>query len=234
MTFVQIVDCHTDKVDDMNRLLDKWVSQTHGKRTATHATVARDRADTHHVVEILEFPSYEEAMRNSNLPETNRIFEEMVALCEMPPTFTDLDVVRDEQLNKRVCRRFFEILAGDLNQLDQVLTEDYRDHDPLNEQEVRGIDSMRANASMYQQAFGDFGFTVQDQIAEGDRVTTRWTWKGTHRGDFIGVKPTNQRVTMSGMTLHQLRDGKICEGWWNYDILGALRLIGAVELPSVS
>jgi steroid delta-isomerase-like uncharacterized protein len=234
MTFVQIVDIKTDRVDDMSRLLDKWVSQTHGKRTATHTTVARDRADTHHLVEIVEFPSYEEAMRNSNLPETNRIFEEMVALCEMPPTFTDLDVVRDEQLSKRACRRLYEILGGDLSQLDQVLTADYRDHDPFNEQDVQGIDGVRAEASMYRQAFADFRFTVQDQVAEGDRVTTRWIWEGTHGADFMGVKPTNRRVTMTGMTLHQLRDGKICEGWWNYDILGALRQIGAVELPTAS
>lgn len=57
--------------------------------------VGADRADPRHLVEIVEFASYEDAMKNSALPETDRIFREMVALCDEPPTFTDLDVVRD-------------------------------------------------------------------------------------------------------------------------------------------
>jgi steroid delta-isomerase-like uncharacterized protein len=232
MTFVQIIDCKTDRVDDMNRLLDKWVEQTHGKRTATHATVARDRADSHHVIEIVEFPSYEEAMRNSNLPETNRIFEEMVALCDMPPTFTDLDVVRDSQLNKMVCQRFFEILTnGDLDALEQVLDSGYHEFDPNNEEQNTSIDMARAEMQMYRQAFSDFRFTLDDQIAEGDRVCSRWTWEGTHSGDFVGVAPTNRQIKMVGMTVHRLENGKIQEAWWNYDFLGMLRQIGAVEMP---
>lgn len=99
MTFVQLIDCRTSRLEEMNRLMDQWVEQTKGKRTATHAVVGKDRADASHVVEIVEFPSYEEAMRNSKLPETDRIFREMVALCDGAPTFTDLDVVRDERLN---------------------------------------------------------------------------------------------------------------------------------------
>lgn len=98
MTFVQLVECRTDKVDEMNRLMDSWMAQTQGRRTATHAMMARDRGDSRHLVEIVEFPSYEEAMRNSNLPETDRIFREMVALCDEPPTFVDLDVIRDERM----------------------------------------------------------------------------------------------------------------------------------------
>jgi steroid delta-isomerase-like uncharacterized protein len=231
MTFVQIIDCKTDRVDDVNRLLDRWVEQTQGRRTATHSIVGKDRRDTHHVVEIVEFPSYEEAMRNSNLPETNRIFEEMVALCAAPPTFTDLDVVRDEQLNKATARRFFEMASsGELNRLGDVLTDDYQDHDPANEEDVRGVDGSRQELAGYREAFGDFRFTVEDQLAEGDKVTTRWTWRGTHTGEFLGVAPTNKEVMMSGITVHRMRDGKIQEGWFNYDFLGALRQIGAVTM----
>ena len=98
MTFVQLIECRTDRFDEVNRLMDAWVEQTRGKRTATHAVVGRDRSDASHIVEIVEFPSYEEAMRNSKLPETDRIFREMVALCAEEPTFTDLDVVREERL----------------------------------------------------------------------------------------------------------------------------------------
>ncbi|GAA3009459.1 hypothetical protein GCM10010519_45780 [Streptomyces lactacystinicus] len=99
MTFVQIIDCRTDRLDDLNRLLDTWVEATRGRRTASHAVIGTDRSDTAHVVQIVEFPSYAAAMENSALPETDRIFREMVALCDAPPTFTDLDVVRDAQFD---------------------------------------------------------------------------------------------------------------------------------------
>ena len=112
-------------------------------------------------------------------PETNQIFEEIVALCDGPPTFTDLDVIRDEQLNKATARRWFEVASrGDLDALGDVLTEDYHDHDPANEKDVRGVDGAREEINMYRQAFPDFRFTVEDQLAEGDRVATRWTWQG--------------------------------------------------------
>lgn len=100
MAFVQIIDCRTEKLDELNQLLDSWVEQTQGTRTASHAMVATDHADSTHVVEIVEFPSYEAAMRNSGLPETERISREMAALCDAPPTFTDLDVVRDVSLDR--------------------------------------------------------------------------------------------------------------------------------------
>ncbi len=108
MTFVQLIECRTSRLDEMNRLIDDWVEQTRGRRTATHAVVGTDRSDASHIVEVVEFGSYEDAMRNSNLPETDRIFQGMVALCDEMPTFTDLDVVRDEALSVDTVRRFFE------------------------------------------------------------------------------------------------------------------------------
>lgn len=95
MAFVQIIDCRTDHLDEFSGLLDRWAEQTEGRRTVDHALLTTDRTDPRHVVEIVEFASYEDAMRNSHLPETDRIYREMVALCDAPPTFTDLDVVRD-------------------------------------------------------------------------------------------------------------------------------------------
>ncbi|MFD7322268.1 ester cyclase [Streptomyces sp. NPDC059875] len=231
MTFVQIIDCKTSRFDDLNRLMDKWVEQTKGKRTATHSVIGKDRSDSDHLVEIVEFPSYEVAMTNSQLPETDRIFREMVALCDEMPTFTDLDIVRDIQLYKANARRFFELISskGELPPLDEVLAEGYHDHDPTNEQDVIGMDAVRREAEMWRGGF-DFDVTVNDQIAEGDRVCTRWTWVGTHTGDFMGLPATGMKVSMSGTTIHQFRqDGKIAEGWWQYDMLGLMGQLGAVE-----
>ncbi|CAM5311760.1 ester cyclase [Streptomyces narbonensis] len=231
MTFVQIIDCKTSRVDDLNRLMDQWVEQTEGKRTATHSIVGKDRSDGSHIVEIVEFPSYDVAMRNSQLPETDRIFREMVALCDEMPTFTDLDVVRDEALYKTNARRLMEMFSDqpELALLDEVLAESYHDHDPTNEQDVIGMDAVRREVEMWRGGF-DFAFTVDDQIAEGDRVCTRWTWRGSHTGDFMGLQPTGMDVSMTGTVIHRFRDdGKIVEGWWQYDLLGLMGQLGAVE-----
>jgi predicted ester cyclase len=231
MTFVQIIDCRTDRLDDMNRLMDAWVEESKGKRTATHSIVGRDRADGAHVVEIIEFPSYEEAMRNSKLPETNRIFEEMVALCDGMPTFTDLDVVRDEQLNKTAAARVFREVCseGNLDALDELLTEDYRDHDPVNPTDTRGPRGMKQEIAGYRSAF-DVRFEIENQLAEGDEVATRWTVHLKHTGEFMGVAPTGKAFALHGTTTFRFRGSRIQEGWWDWDGLGMLRNTGVIKL----
>ncbi|MEU9283352.1 ester cyclase [Streptomyces sp. NPDC048275] len=231
MTFVQLIDCKTSRFDEMNRLMDTWADQTKGKRTATHNIIGKDRSDASHFIEIVEFTSFDEAMRNSNLPETDKIFREMVALCDEMPTFTDLDVVRDEQLYAANIRRFFETVAvqGELPPLNSLLAENYHDHDPANEQDNLGLDAMCREIEMWRRAF-DFTFTVEDQIAEGDRVCTRWTWNGTHTGDFLGILSTGRQATITGTTIFRCgEDGKIVEGWWQYDRLGLMGQLGALD-----
>lgn len=94
MGFVQIIEYRTSRADELEKLAEEWEQATAGKRTATRSTecVDRDNRGTH--VLIAEFPSYEEAMRNSELPETQRLAEQMAKLCDGPPTFRNLDVVR--------------------------------------------------------------------------------------------------------------------------------------------
>jgi steroid delta-isomerase-like uncharacterized protein len=231
MTFVQLIDCRTSRFDEMDRLMDTWVEQTRGKRTATHAVVGKDRSDASHFIEIVEFPSYEEAMRNSNLPETDKIFRELVALCDEMPTFTDLDVVRDEKLYAATARRMFETIGtrGELPPLDGLIAQDYHDHDPANEQDTMGMDAMRREVSMWRAGF-DFAFEVEDQIAQDDRVCNRWTWRGTHKGDFMGLAATGKQVTMTGTTIFRFdADGRIAEAWWQYDRLGLMAQLGALD-----
>jgi predicted ester cyclase len=72
---------------------------------------------------------------------------------------------------------------------------------------------------------------VEDQIAEGDKVVTRYTVSGTHQGEFFGVAPTGKRITMSGIMVDRLEDGKMVEEWPEYDLLGVMRQLGAVPAP---
>lgn len=230
MKFVQIIDYKTERSDDMNQLMDRWVEQTRGKRTATHNIIGKDRSQANHYVEIVEFPSHEEAMKNSHLPETDRIFQEMVALCDGMPSFTDLDVVREEQLNAATARRFFHEIAvgGNFDTIDELFASDYRDHDILKEEESTvGADVIRSDVTGWRDAF-DFRFDLDRQVSEGDDVVTLWTWTGTHKGDFMGIAPTGQQCTMTGTTIFRFRDGKIQEGWWHMDALGLMRQLGGI------
>ncbi|GGW33089.1 ester cyclase [Streptomyces griseoloalbus] len=231
MTFVQLIDCRTSRFEEMDRLMDQWVEQTKGKRTATHAVVGKDRSDASHVVEIVEFPSYEDAMRNSQLPETDRIFRDMVALCDEMPTFTDLEVTRDAQLNTESARRFFEVLAvgDDLSPVTGLVEEHYHDHDPANEQDVIGLDHLRREMDVWRGGF-DLTIRIEDQIAQADRVCTRWSMEGIHKADFLGIPATGKKVSMTGTTIFRFgANGKIVEGWWQYDRLGLLAHLGALE-----
>ncbi|MEV5989459.1 ester cyclase [Streptomyces sp. NPDC052051] len=231
MTYVRLIDCRTRRFDEMNRIMEAWVEQTRGRRTATHSVIGKDRADDSHFIEIVEFPSYEEAMRTAHLPESQKIFREMVALCDGTPTFTELDVIRDEQLYAANARRFFETLtsAGELPPLNDLLTEDCHSHDPVNAQDTIGLDALRREYDVWRGAF-DAEFTLDDVIAQGDRVCVLWTWNARHRGEFLGITPTGRDVTMSGMTLLRFsEDGKIAETWWQHDQLGLMEQLGALD-----
>lgn len=98
MTFMQIIDYETSRADEMESLMDEWLKATEGKRTATHEFHTRDRDNPNHFLDIVEFPSYEQAMRNSQLPETQQIAERMQSLCSRQPRFLNLDVQREDSL----------------------------------------------------------------------------------------------------------------------------------------
>jgi hypothetical protein len=98
MTFIQVMEYQTARPQEMDALMDEWLAATEGKRTATHDVHAQDRDHPGRYVDIVEFPSYELAMRNSELPETQQIAARMRELCEADVRFLNLDVLRDENL----------------------------------------------------------------------------------------------------------------------------------------
>ncbi|MFI5620645.1 ester cyclase [Streptomyces sp. NPDC051567] len=232
MTFVQLIDYETKQSDEMNSLIDHWAERSSGRRTATHTLIGRDRDAGTHYVDLVEFPSYEEAMRNSRLPETEALFQEMVALCESMPTFRNLDVIRDEHLDKLVVNQVFDGLAGkggDDGFFEECVAAGYTEHDIMSGAGAGGAtgrEGLRATAATWREGF-DFSFDRTRQLAEGDTVTTLWNWTGTHRGEFMGVAPTGREVTMAGCTTFRLEDGRIAEGWWYYDAPGLMRQLAA-------
>jgi hypothetical protein len=98
MGFIQIIEFTTSRSGELDAVLDEWLERTRGKRTATRGVQTRDRDRPNTYVQIIEFPSYEEAMANSELPETAEVAARLAELCDGPPTFRNLDVARDIQM----------------------------------------------------------------------------------------------------------------------------------------
>jgi hypothetical protein len=98
MPFVQIIEFQTTKPDDVEALVGEWRAKTEGNRTAQRGTFARDRDRPDTYVQVVEFPSYEAAMANSELPETAQLAEKLRGLCDGDIVFRNLDVVTVEEM----------------------------------------------------------------------------------------------------------------------------------------
>ncbi len=132
--------------------------------------------------------------------------------------------------NKEVARRFLEEIWNRSNfaVVDEVLARDYDGHSST---VIRGPEGAVAFIPRLRAAFPDFQFKVLDQIAEGDKVATRWKLCGTHEGEFRGVPASGKRVEMTGITIFRVANGKLIEGWTNEDVLGMLQQIEAIPAP---
>jgi steroid delta-isomerase-like uncharacterized protein len=130
--------------------------------------------------------------------------------------------------NKAIARRFYELWeSGELDALGEVVAEDSVDHDPYNPHGQEGLEGAKKTIAMYRAAFPDTRFAIDDQVADGDKVVTRWTATGTHEGELMGVPPSGERVTITGTTIDRFENGKITEGWTNWDTLALMHAIGA-------
>ncbi|MDQ1401763.1 MAG: hypothetical protein QOG03_79 [Actinomycetota bacterium] len=94
MGFIQIIEYKTSRYDEIDALVETFLAETDGARTVANSTVTKDRDNANTYVTIVEFPSYEDAMKNSELPQTAAMAEQMAKLCDGPPIFRNLDVVR--------------------------------------------------------------------------------------------------------------------------------------------
>jgi predicted ester cyclase len=121
---------------------------------------------------------------------------------------------------------------GKVEIVEEVLDPDFVCYDPNSEAgEVRGADTIKQEIEYFRNAVPDLTYTVEDQVAEGDKVVTRYTATGTHQGEFFGVAPTGNRIEMSGIQIDRFDEesGKMVEEWPEYDLLGAMKQMGAVS-----
>jgi steroid delta-isomerase-like uncharacterized protein len=132
------------------------------------------------------------------------------------------------QANKDILRRFYAEFwnAGNADAIDALVADDFVDH-----QAVPGMPTGKAGFAdlirLWHTGFPDMSETVEDLIAEGDRVVGRFTFRGTHTGEFMGIPPTGRKVSMTGIDIVRIRDGQIAEFWYAEQLHDMLRQLAA-------
>jgi len=119
---------------------------------------------------------------------------------------------------------------GRVDVLDEVFVPDFLDHHAAPGLKP-GREGLKQFVSMFRTSFSDISTTVNDLIAEGDKVAWNWTMRGTHSGEFMGVPATGKKITFSGITIDKFIDGQIGERWSQADFAGLMQQLGGMNNP---
>jgi steroid delta-isomerase-like uncharacterized protein len=138
--------------------------------------------------------------------------------------------------NKSVVRRLIDELwnKGNLQVADELIAPTYMHHDPSSPDFGKGPESEKKRVNLYRNAFHDLRLNIEDLYADGETVVARWSCRGVHKGDLSGIAPTGKQFAITGVTICRFTDGKIVEGYVNWDALGLMRQLGAVPEPAKS
>ncbi len=130
--------------------------------------------------------------------------------------------------NKVVVRRVIEDLfnTGDPAIAEEVFAADYVDHTPSHP-DLRGPENVARSVAEWRAAFPDTRSTVEDLVAEGDKVAARWTTEATHAGEFMGVAPTGRKVVVGWFGVFWLSRGKVIESWDTFNVVDMARQLGS-------
>ena len=135
---------------------------------------------------------------------------------------------------KALERRFFEEWnkgkAATMTVIDETCATDFVFHSGTGE-DIHGLKDFKKSMSEFFNAFPDNHITLDDMVVEGDKVAVRYTITGTHKGEFMGIPPTNKRVTIWPIQIDRIVGGKFVEGWTRFDTLGFMRQLGLAPTP---
>ena len=135
------------------------------------------------------------------------------------------------QENKALVERFVEEFwnEGNTSAADELMAPDAEIHMPTGE--VVDVDGLKGFAGTFRESFPDWYSTLEELIAEGDRVAERWTGRGTHRGELQGIPPTGKRVEVPGSVFYRIVGGKIVEFRGQLDMMGLMQQLGVIAPP---
>lgn len=137
------------------------------------------------------------------------------------------------QDNKQIVRRLIEEgwNQGKVNVVSEVLANNCRFHDEVFPHLTQGADNFRRHIESCRAGFPDLKFSIDDTIAERDEVVVHWTARGTHKGPFLGMQPTNKKATVSGTSIYRLEGSKIAEEWANWNLMSMMEQLGISSAP---
>ena len=131
--------------------------------------------------------------------------------------------------NKNLVRRLFQEFWNGKN---LAIADEFIDHIPGRPAELpAGPEGFKLWGSALHAAYPDTHYTIDDMLAEGDKVVSRWTAHGTHQGVLMGIPATGKQVTVTGITIDRIVDDQVVESWSIFDALGMLQQLGVVLLP---
>lgn len=130
--------------------------------------------------------------------------------------------------NKSMVDRAEELWnTGNMAIADEIYAKDFVNHDP-GAPDVHDLETYKGFIGAVRAGMPDFRVTMEDMIAEGDKVAGRWTASGTHEAELVGIPPTGKQAFWTGMTIYRFSGGKIVEAWWSRDMLSLLMQLGVV------
>jgi steroid delta-isomerase-like uncharacterized protein len=131
--------------------------------------------------------------------------------------------------NKALVRREYEqgVNPKNFGVRDEVLASNFVAHFP-GHAPIQGIEAFRQFTSAFFTAFPDLQTTIEDLMAEADKVAVRQTWRGTHTANFQGIPPTGKRITFTSIEIYRIAGGKLAEEWVELDVFGLLQQLGAI------
>jgi len=132
--------------------------------------------------------------------------------------------------NKTNIRRLFEEVwnKGQLPVADELFAPTYTHHDSSTPDVGRGPESEKKRVTLYRNAFPDIRLTIEDMLAEGETVVARWSCRGTHKAELNGIAPTGKQFNITGISTARFTNGKMFEGYINWDALGLMQQLGVV------
>ena len=123
---------------------------------------------------------------------------------------------------------------GNISLVDELFAPDFVEREELPPGIPPGREAVKQLSTMFRSAFPDFKATIDDVIAEGDKVVARSTWSGTHRGEFMGIAPTGKSVSFGVIDIMRIAGGKFVEHWGQMDSMGMMQQLGAIPTPGQS
>jgi steroid delta-isomerase-like uncharacterized protein len=134
-------------------------------------------------------------------------------------------------INKAIIRRLYDEVWNErkVEVIKEIISPSHALHGPTFSGSSIGPEAYKRQVLLFLAGYPDLHWTIEDTIAENDKVVACWTISGTHRGEYMEIPATNKKVSIDGITIHHIAGGKIMDSYSNWDVLGMMQQLGVVS-----